>query len=783
MTLSDIRKYPSIFTVIPFTAGLLIAYLVPFVIPGPLLTILQIAAIVLSILLYLKLLPRFSDKKLLAGYLLAVTIFGMLRFIQYQNSSENRELNSLLSDSRGEQAVIFGSVIEQPEITGDRIRILIESDSILTARNKSPIGAKILCTVYRNNFRESPPAELKLGDIVSIQGKLKDLPPKRNPGEFDYGRYLKIHGIEAVLIDYGFDNLKTIGDSEPGFYKGSIIYPVRNYCSDVIDKYIGGSEGEFLKGMVIGERSGITKQAKEDFINAGVAHIIAVSGLHVGYVLICISLLLTLVPLKYKYKIFILILSLILYMNLTGNSPSTVRAVIMASIFLLSRLLQRKPNPYSVLSFAALVILILAPVQLFDASFILSFSAVISIVLLFPRLEKPVARFLKFEGKNLFVTPLRAIVSYLLITLSAFIGLLPVTAIMFERLSLVSVFTNLIVVPLSTLVLAVGFLLILVSLVSSWFASIIASSASPILYFLLQFVNYTAGLDLSYVETYSFSVLLLVSYYFLIYVLFTANKVNYKAKLALAVLLIANFLFLDSVLNTSENLRVTYLDSGKSPAALFSLRGKFNVLVDAGTSGLNYTSSERTLVPYLKRNGVSKIDLLIITALDFGEYKNLVYFLINFPVAGVILPSYCKPLLESSFVKRVFKNAEVKFSDESLSTQDLYGLVLHVRDGYAECVYGKINFIFTGGNQTAGTKADIARLNDAGTFNNYSPSFISRLSPELVVASVSSGRKSRQAGIFKSVLSSVGIQVIDLSESGAAIFESDGKTIRQIQWR
>jgi competence protein ComEC len=782
LTLSDIRKYPSIFTVIPFTAGLLIAYLFPFVIPNPLLIILQIAAVILVILLYLKLLPSFSDRKLLAGYLLAVAICGGLRFIQCQNSSENRELDSLLSGSRGEQVVILGSVIEQPEITDDRIRVLIESDFIAATQNKFPIEAKILCTVYRNKFSESIPADLKFGDVVSIHGKLKNVPQKRNPGEFDYGRYLKIHGIEAVLTNYGFDNFKIIGDSKPGFYKGSIIYPVRNYCSNVIEKYIGGNEGEFLKGLVIGERSGITKQAKEDFINAGVAHIIAVSGLNVAYVLICVALLLTFVPIKYKFKIFILILLLVVYMNLTGNVPSIVRAVIMASVFLLSRLLERKPNPYSIISFAALVILVIDPAQLFDAGFILSFSAVISIVLIYPRQEKFVSRFINLEGTNIFATPLRAILSYLLVTLSAFIGLLPITAMMFERISLVSVVSNLVVVPLSNVALGVGFLLIIVSLFSAWLASIVASAASFILYSLLCFINYTAGFDLSYVETYGFDTLLFVSYYLLIYLIFTTNKINYKAKLALFVLLIANFFLFDAILTAKENLRLAYLDTGKSSSTLIS-NGEFNALIDAGASGINYTSAERTVIPYLRRQRIDKIDLLVVTDLNFSEYRNLIYLIVNFPVAEAILPSYSKSLFKNNFVKLVFKNTEVRFSDSNFSINDFRGISLNGREGLVECIYGKTKFVFSTGNKEAGQQTNILQTSGTGTFENYPPSFISHLNPAIVVTSHASGRSSRQCEVFKQTLRSVGINVIDLAESGAAIFESDGEKIWRVIWR
>jgi len=782
LTLSDIRKYPAILTVLPLTAGILLGSLLKPVVSNTYLLASLVLLLLIGIKLYLKLLPRFSNNKLLTAYLIIILFFGIGRCALYENSSQNKQLDDLLSGEREQNAIIHASVIEQPEITDNQARILIETDSISSPGDTLLSHVKILCNIYRNKYKESAPENLRLGDMVTIQGKLKQLPHKKNPGEFDYGRYLKIHGIDAILTSYGFDNVRVTGCSDPGFYNANIIYPVRNYCSNVIDKYIGGNEGEFLKGLVIGERSGITKQAKEDFVNAGVAHIIAVSGLNVAYILICITLLLTFVPLKYKYKVFISILFLVFYMNLTGNVPSIVRAVIMASVFLLSRLLERKPNPYSIISFAALVVLVINPSQLFDAGFLLSFSAVISIVLLYPRLEKILSRFINLEGANGFAASFRIILSYLLVTLSAFVGLLPIIAIMFERVSLISIITNLIVVPFSNLVLGIGFLLILVSLVSGWLASVIASTASAILYGLLWFINYTAGFDLSYVETYGFDTLLFFTYYLFIYLILTTNKINYKARFALFVLLIANFFLFDSILSRKEQLRIACLDTGKSSSTLISIGG-FNALIDAGASGMNYNSAERTVIPYLKRQRIDNIDLLILTDLDFSEYSNLVYFILNFPVTRAILPSYSESLFENDFVKSVFKNIDVKFSDGDFSSDNSQGIRLVFKDGYVECIYENVRFVFSEGDMKAGERADVLQVLDAGTFENYSPSFISHLNPAIVVTSHASGRSSRQYEVFKQTLRSVGINLIDLPESGAAIFESDGKKIWRVIWR
>jgi competence protein ComEC len=796
----SIRKFPAVFTLLPFIAGLVLAYFVKFRLfsESSVYTILLLTLILLSTILYLKLQPEFRDPRLFIFYTIIVFLAGIVRYEQKLNDSSTVELESILGDEKETEVSLFGTVIEQPELSNDYARMLIASDSIISQNNVHRINIKILCRIYRNKYSEQLDKIVLFGDDVSIEGKLQQLPHKRNPGEFDYGNYLKIHGINAIFATYGFDKIIIKGNSPLDFYIEKIIYPVKTYCSQVIDRFIPGNESEFLKGIVLGERSGITKEAKESFINAGVAHIIAVSGLNVAYVLICVGVLLTFVPVKYKYKIFILILFLIFYMNLTGNAPSIVRAVIMASVFLLSRLLERKPNPYSIISFSALIILAIDPQQLFDSGFILSFSAVLSIVYFYPKLEKLISK-LKFykglEEGNLLHKAIRLIITYLLVTSAAQIGILPITAIMFEKISVVSLFTNLIVIPLSNVALAIGFLVILTSLVSSWLAGIFASAASVILYFLLWFIHYSAGFDFSFIETYSFDLILFVFYYLLVFTLFSVNKLNYKAKAVIILLLITDLYLIDSQFYKVEDIRVAYLDVGNSNSSLISVADGRNFLVNAGSSGINYNSSERNVIPYLKRQRISKIDIMFLTGLDFNEFRNLVYFAISFPVAKIILPSYYKSLFEDRFVRRVFNRTEVefveqealaKFNDTCIFYIDCDGKVMAV-----SLLYGETSFVFTGFDnelweRDAGFYAEndprVLRLLGGSSFDHYPASFILKVNPKLIITSSSSKRRI-QSEIFETALNKSGFKTINVSDDGAVIIESDGKVVQQVSWK
>jgi competence protein ComEC len=158
---------------------------------------------------------------------------------------------------------------------------------------------------------------------------------------------------------------------------------------------------------------------------------------------------------------------LVFYMNLTGNTPSIVRATIMASVLLLAQVFERKTSFYNIVSFSAFTILIIDPRQLFDAGFILSYSAILSIMILYPKIIEWLNKIKlyanlnteRFAGKSI-----RIITGLLFGTLAAQIGTLPITALMFKKISMVSLIANLFAIPLSNISLALGFMVIIASL-------------------------------------------------------------------------------------------------------------------------------------------------------------------------------------------------------------------------------------------------------------------------------------------------------------------------------
>jgi competence protein ComEC len=368
------KKYPALFTVLPLMAGIIISYFSGInlsVFSGWFFVTILLVFAAFIIAVY-KMFPK--GELYLIIYIFLVALFGLFSFQYRFYKTEASNISFYTGVNKSSKITLKAIVSEPPEVTDERVRILLD---VIAADNSSCTGV-VFATVYKNKFSDDRLERLTYGDVVELKGKLESLPGERNPGEFDYGKYLKMHGIDAVFTAFGYENISITGREEPNIFRAKVIYPVKEYSIKVIDSLVGGSEGEYLKGLLVGERSNIPRQVKENFINAGVAHIIAVSGLNVAYVIFIIWVILLFVPIKHVYKIFITIACLLFYMELTGNTPSIIRAVIMASIFLISQIAERRPNSYNIVSFAALVILVIDPRQLFDAGFILSFSAILS---------------------------------------------------------------------------------------------------------------------------------------------------------------------------------------------------------------------------------------------------------------------------------------------------------------------------------------------------------------------------------------------------------------------
>lgn len=794
-------KYPALITVIPLACGICISYFTGirlFFLPEWFQYLILLLLTVFIIILYNK---KTKGELFMFPYLMLLVFFGMfsLQLSYFKEGKDNISQN--ISSGPG-NVIIKGIVIERPEITDERIRVLLEINGL----NGSFKNGRVFASVYKNKFKEEFSRPIYYGDEIELKGRLEPLPFQRNPGEFNYGEYLKLQGIDAVFTAYGYENITVTAHKEQNFFMEHIIYPVKDYSVRVIDSLIGGSEGEYLKGLLLGERSNIPRQLKEDFINAGVAHIIAVSGLNVAYVALLVWGLLIFIPVKHSYKIFITIAVLLFYMVLTGSTPSIVRAVIMASVFLIAQLSERKPNSYNIISFAALVILVIDPRQLFDAGFILSFSAILSLLIIYPVLDKLTGNIKWYSSLNNERMPvkfLRAVIALFTGTVAAQLGTLPITAIMFKKVSLISLVSNLFAIPLSNLSLGLGFITVITSLISGWLAEVFASLNNFLLYWQLELIRLSANLDFSFVQTYFVDSSFFILYYMILVMLLTASAKNITPRLLMILLISANFFIWKDVSSLTDEAEITYLYSGASNSTLINLPQGTSVMINCGTSSEKFNSAQRTIIPYLRTAGINYLDLLVINSLDKNEFRSLLYFVNNFEIKKILVPVYYKNVIENKGFAGKFKKTDIEYitAPEVVNKNGNFRLYIYYdslmagKSMMSQFVYGDQSFVFSDAaapeeivyNTIYLNNLDLnlqaIRVKGSGTFTTTPPDFIAITVPEyIVIGETITGRKKLNSEIFIQTLNELSYNVLNIGREGAVILKTNGDMTRKVNW-
>ncbi|MDR0822433.1 MAG: ComEC family competence protein, partial [Endomicrobium sp.] len=318
---------------------------------------------------------------------------------------------------------------------------------------------------------------ISYGDEIALDGYVNLPNTAPFPLLFDYQKYLSRENIHTMFRADSFEFIK----SSPNPIMKAALF-IRNDIVKTIDQYFKPAYGAILKPLIIGDKSSIQKEIREAFVDAGLMHILVVSGLNVGFVggLFLIIFKALGLPLR---KVFLLTIpAIFLYVLITGANPPVLRAGIMFSVVLLSLALDREPLIYNSLALSALLILIFSPQQLFTASFQMYYLATIGIVYFYPKISA-----LFKSVKNPY---LKALISVFCVTADAQIFMYPISAYYFGKISAISLLSNMLVVPLIGIITTLGFVFYFASFISSFLAMLLSYCLSFMLAIILFLVNF-----------------------------------------------------------------------------------------------------------------------------------------------------------------------------------------------------------------------------------------------------------------------------------------------------
>jgi competence protein ComEC len=592
----------------------------------------------------------FSSRKALSHAALYLALF-FLGASFYQNSGvlPPGHLSNLVPDGSGpRKAVIRGVVIDDPSAEeafygGRKISFLLDVSAVKQAERWSP--AEGLCEV---RIYTKEPRGIEFGDQLTIEGLLSRPSGLKNPGLFDYARYLANKNIYCAL-KAGDGNLIEVVRGIPSNPVKRLAYKMRRAIRSALERYLDDPDLAFAKAMLIGDRSGLKDELNDDFIKTGTVHIISISGLHVGLIAALVLFLFGIFRIPKKINLLMTVAFLAVYWYVAGSSAPITRAVIMFAVFAFGYVLERESDLLNSLAFAALCILLWNPKQLFDPGFQLSFASMAGIFIFAPKVEA----LLGLDGRA-GGTAFRKSAVYLLkgvaVSVAAWIGTWPIVASYFNIISPVSVVANLVIIPLSFVSMTAAICLLPAGLIPGILPNAVAHGLGIVDGALFAVNHFLAQVPFAYFRIPSAPVWFTVLYYALAILwivpqeALAAGRFRLRKAHAAAIILLAlNICVWTAYARAGgDAVKITFLDVGKGDCAFIEFPQGGNMLIDAGSGGDGgrFDIGRNVVAPYVWNGLARKIDILLITHPHEDHLGGAIYILENFPVGAVIDNGY-----------------------------------------------------------------------------------------------------------------------------------------------
>jgi competence protein ComEC len=715
---------------------------------------------------------------------------------------------------------IEGLLYRAPEPLEDKVRVFVRAEKIHGEGGPWPVTGNLLLTV------KDKQGDLRYGDRVRFISRIYVPRPATNPGAFDYRRFLALRGIWVTAYANSAAEVVRLEEKKGNpFFQ--FVERGREKIRKFIDENASPENRGIIKALVLGERGDIPKAVNEKFIITGVNHILSISGLHVALVAAfffgAIRLFFKMFPSLLlrvnlnKASALVAVVPVIFYLFIAGAGVAAVRSTIMVLSFLLALLLDREKDLYDALFLAAFFILLFNPAALFDISFQLSFLSVAAMLYFIPRFTEYFS-FLKTWPYKSWLEEQppwrRKLMFYLAGTLltstAAILGTGPLVGYYFNRVSLVGLFSNLILVPL------MGFASTLLSLLSA----LLVFVSYPLAKFLTGVNGLILDLSLALVDLFSRIPMasrrvvtptipeLLLIYGMLI---LAVNLKRWKHSLHGLILLAAVYGGIQAYgyfsIYTSQELKVTFLDVGQGDAAVLQLpHGKVMVIDGGGTPDGNFDPGERIVGPYLWREKRKKIDYMVNSHPHPDHLQGLLFLLDNFEVGNVWNNGdradespFVLGLLEKSMGRlqtmgrggeaRKIEGVRVEFLHPPLEKSKGPSFSVNDASLVLRLTYGEVSFLFCGDVEFSGEREILktgANLQSAvlkvphhGSKSSSTPDFLEAVRPRYAVFTVRGGARPRLPN--PAVLErykAMGVKVLRSDRDGAVTFITDGKDLK-----
>ena len=594
--------------------------------------------IVFSLKRYTRYIKLYINKTIIVTLIISSIISNSIILLKNKHY-----LNTYDKLSKSEIIVFRGIVVSDKESKNYNNRYIVKIKENGNNHNHLFGSTKLYIYTKKN-------IELSYGDEINVKGKYEKPSIQRNYKGFDYSKYLKQIGIYGTVK---CDKVELLEKN-----KGNIVVEASNSISKRIVanvKTLLKDDSSIFLGLMLGNKEDLDEETMERFKNASMIHVLAVSGMHISYIIYGIQMIFGIILGKRKAN-FISIFVLIFYMFLSNFTPSVTRAGIMGILLLISNIIHMKDDVFSSMSIAILSILIYNPFLINNLGLQLSFLGVLGIVLLNKRVLKLFNniqiknRYYKYKIRPKIQKYLEKTKQILSVSFSVQLFIIPILIYNSNVINPYFFISNFLLSIILGPIMICSFIFLIICLISIKYANYFKCFIS-IFISTLKLISNIGKSPFSKINISTPCLFWVLLYYLLLLVIFylldvyfakKANmtqmrirnliafyKIKYREKkktINRIILFVTFFIILISFI--PSNLKIYFIDVGQGDSTLIVTPQKKTILIDGGgSSNSNYDIGKNVLIPYVLDRGFTKIDYVIISHFDSDHVRR--YFIFN----------------------------------------------------------------------------------------------------------------------------------------------------------
>lgn len=712
----------------------------------------------------------FNFKKTLIYLYIALFIFG---FVYTSYFELNYDSIYSTTNYNGQDVEVIGHIEKKLDsIEGNKLNL----KPILINNNRIKYG-KI--QIYENELKSN----ISHGDLVIASMNLKTPVRSRNPGGFSYFNYLKKRNV------YSIGNIFEIYKIQSNFSLISLIISIKNKLLNSINEKIAYPVNEFVKALLLGEKSNLNLEWSTNFRKAGANHLLAISGLHIGFITIFLLFILNLFTKSEITKTVFLTIFLLGYMVLTGMRSSVLRATLLVLIYRYFKHLKIEVDFLSVLSIVLFIILLINPYQLFSIGLQLSFLVLMMIISWTKILQT-------------YLHPLLAV------SFAAQLGSLPLTAYYFNTLTPAGIITNLWAIPLVSGIV----FLTLIHFILYMIVPLLSNFSGKIIYLLSLLlkkgINIMSNLPSAEIKVVTPSVITVFLSYIILfsisYIINNKDRVK-KYNLVKYTMILLMILLIITLITPEVNnkyLEIYCLDVGQGDSIFIKSPENIKILIDTAGKFGESGQVKRSIIPFLLNKGVRRLDYLFITHFDSDHCSDAEYLIEKNFVKNLIIST--KTELDCKKAQNIVQRAKDKKinvygvnSKDFLTLSDLnIDILAPVKSMNFEkrnnnsivftLQYDNFEMLFTGdieedaeqiiieNNSQKLSDSDLIKIAHHGSITSSSKTFLEKISPLEAIISVGNNNFGHPDRKIINRLKKLNSRVWRTDENGAIIIKTDG---------